>query len=79
MAYGVVLTVVPELWTPFTARFTVPNVGWAGVFTVAIVMDVSAALLAFFVLRRMSLPGSGEPVTSYLPAQVTPAIAGGAE
>ncbi len=79
VTYGVLLTVVPELWTPFAARFTVPNVGWTGVFTVAIVMDVAAALLAFFVLRRMRLPGGGELDTARLPGRVAPAIAGGSE
>src|SRR5947209_7362496 len=37
VAYGIVLTVVPGLWTPFAARFTMPKLGWAGVFAIAIV------------------------------------------
>jgi MFS transporter, OFA family, oxalate/formate antiporter len=56
VAYGVVLTVIPTLWTPFAARFTLPKIGWSGVFAVAIVFDVMAAALALFVLRQMKLP-----------------------
>ena len=33
-----------------------PNVGWFGVYSVAIVFDVLGALLAFFVLKRMKVP-----------------------
>jgi hypothetical protein len=54
--YGVVLTVVPKAWTPFAAKFTLPKVGWAGVFAVAIAFDLTAAVLAYFVLRRMRVP-----------------------
>jgi MFS family permease len=56
VAYGVVLTVVPKGWTPFTAKFMLPKIGWAGVFTMAIVFDLVAATLAFFVLRRLDVP-----------------------
>ena len=56
VAYGLVLTVVPTVWTPFAAKFGVPNVGWSGVFKVAIAFDVIAAVLAFFVLRTMRAP-----------------------
>ncbi len=65
VAYGLVLTVVPGVWTPFAARFHVPAVGWSGVFKVAIVFDVAAAVLAFFVLRRMKAPvlGGGAATT----------------
>src|SRR6202047_2683351 len=52
VAYGIVLTVVPNVWTPFAAKFTLPKIGWAGVFMVAIVCDSLAAVLAFFVLRN---------------------------
>ncbi|MGH9712621.1 MAG: oxalate/formate MFS antiporter [Candidatus Acidiferrales bacterium] len=58
--YGIVLTVVPTIWTPFAAKFTMPKVGWMGVFTVAIICDAVAAVLAFFVLRRMKAPASVE-------------------
>jgi len=66
VTYGIVLTVVPGAWTPFAAKFTLPKVGWVGVFTVAIVFDLTAAVLAFFVLRRMKLP-SHVPELSYDP------------
>jgi OFA family oxalate/formate antiporter-like MFS transporter len=56
IAYGLILTVVPTVWTPFAAKFTLPNAGWKGVFRFAIVFDVCAALLAFFVLRKMKAP-----------------------
>jgi len=48
--------VVPTVWTPFAAKFNVPMVGWSGVFKVAIAFDVMAAVLAFFVLRKMQAP-----------------------
>src|SRR5690349_23003162 len=56
VAYGVFLTVVPAAWTPFVAHFTLPKVGWAGVFAIAIVFDLGAATLSYFVLRRMKVP-----------------------
>ena len=56
VAYGLVLTVIPTVWTPFATKFTVPQVGWSGVFKVAIAFDVIAAVLAFFVLRKMKAP-----------------------
>jgi OFA family oxalate/formate antiporter-like MFS transporter len=56
IAWGIVLTVVPTVWTPFTAKFTMPKTGWGGVFKVGIVLDLIAAALAFFVLRRMKAP-----------------------
>jgi OFA family oxalate/formate antiporter-like MFS transporter len=56
IVYGIALTVVPTTWSPFAAKFTLPKVGWAGVFSVAIAFDVTAAILAFFVLRRMKVP-----------------------
>jgi MFS transporter, OFA family, oxalate/formate antiporter len=60
IVYGIILTVVPTAWTPFHAKFTLPNTGWKGVFRVAIVFDACAALLAFFVLRRMKAPVAQE-------------------
>jgi MFS family permease len=60
VAYGIFLTVVPGAPTPFAAKFTLPKVGWAGVFTIAIVFDLTAAILAFFVLRRMKVPQVSE-------------------
>jgi MFS transporter, OFA family, oxalate/formate antiporter len=56
ITYGIILTVVPTVWTPFHAKFVMPKTGWQGVFRVAIVFDLAAALLAFFVLRRMKAP-----------------------
>ena len=56
IVYGIILTVVPTVWTPFHAKFTMPNTGWKGVFRVAIVFDACAAILALFVLRRMKPP-----------------------
>jgi len=60
VAYGIALTVVPTIGTPFAAKFTMPNIGWAGVFKIAIVFDSIAAVLAFFVLRRLKAPGPRE-------------------
>jgi hypothetical protein len=56
ITYGILLTVVPTVWTPFSAKFTLPKAGWAGVFRIAIVFDLTAAVLAFFVLRKMKAP-----------------------
>jgi OFA family oxalate/formate antiporter-like MFS transporter len=66
VTYGILLTVVPKVWTPFAAKWTLPKVGWFGVFTIAIVFDSIAAILAFFVLRKMKAPASVEvsPVTT---------------
>ena len=60
VAYGIVLTVLRTFWTPFSATFTLPKVGWQGVYAVAIAFDIIAAILAFFVLRRMKVPVKGE-------------------
>lgn len=56
VAWGIALTVVPGIWTPFQAKFTLPKIGWPGVFAVAIAFDLTAAAMAFFVLRRMKVP-----------------------
>jgi OFA family oxalate/formate antiporter-like MFS transporter len=66
VAYGIVLTVVPRVWTPFALRFTLPKIGWTGVFSMAIVFDLVAATLSILVLRRMTVPGlrSGAGSTS---------------
>lgn len=60
VAYGIALTVVPGVWTPFAARFTLPKIGWPGVFAVAIAFDLAAAAMAFLVLRSMKLPAPAE-------------------
>lgn len=64
VAYALLLTVIPDkIWTPFPAKWTVPKIGWVGVFRITIVFDFAAALLAFFVLRRMKAPAAiQEPV-----------------
>jgi oxalate/formate antiporter len=55
--YGIIVTVLPaKIWTPFHATFKCPKIGWAGVFGISIVFDIVAALLAFFVLKRMKAP-----------------------
>jgi OFA family oxalate/formate antiporter-like MFS transporter len=56
ITYGIVLTVIPKTWSPFDAKWGLPKVGWAGVYSVAIAFDLIAAALAFFVLRRMKVP-----------------------
>jgi hypothetical protein len=69
VAYGIVLTVIPTIWTPFAAKFNMPKVGWVGVFRVAIVCDAIAAVLAFFVLRRLKAPGPREEVPVVAPVE----------
>jgi OFA family oxalate/formate antiporter-like MFS transporter len=75
ITYGIILTVVPTVWTPFAAKFALPNTGWKGVFRVAIVFDLAAAVLAFFVLRRMKAPVKTEAPGSA--PQLAPAKARG--
>src|SRR5216683_3550937 len=62
ITYGIALTVVPKIWTPFAGKFIMPRIGWVGVFRIAIAFDLTAAVLAFFVLRRMKVPVSREAV-----------------
>ncbi|MGZ3570025.1 MAG: oxalate/formate MFS antiporter, partial [Thermodesulfobacteriota bacterium] len=40
---------------PFAAKFKLPNVGWFGVFAVAVVFDWVSALLAQFVLKPLRM------------------------
>jgi OFA family oxalate/formate antiporter-like MFS transporter len=54
IVYGLVLTVT-NVWTPFAAKFKLPNVGWFGVFAVAVVFDWASALLAQFVLKPLRM------------------------
>jgi len=55
--FALILTVMRTLPTgPFQARWTVPNIGWGGVFGISIVFDLVAAGLAMFVLKRMKAP-----------------------
>ena len=58
--YGVLLTVLPSVWTPFQAKLPLPKIGWPGVFTIAIVFDLAAAAMAFFVLRNMKVPSHAD-------------------
>ena len=69
VVYGITLTVLPWIWTPFSAKFTMPKVGWQGVYTVAITFDIIAAILAFFVLRRMKVPVRSETPAAAAPEQ----------
>jgi len=73
VAYGVFLTVVPTAWTPFSAKFSLPRIGWAGVFSIAIVFDAAAAAIAYFGLRRMRVPAPPlmEPAAVPAPAAVS--------
>jgi MFS transporter, OFA family, oxalate/formate antiporter len=77
VAWGIIVTVLPDkIWTPFHARFTMPSIGWKGVFSVAIVCDLAAAVLAFFVLRKMKAPVlSAEQAGGKLQAGVVPGAA----
>jgi MFS family permease len=72
VVYGIFLTVVPASWTPFAAKFTLPKIGWAGVFGIAIVFDLAAATLAFFVLRRMRVPTAQETALAPVPSEPAP-------
>lgn len=55
--YALMITVIPaKIWSPFNARWGVPNIGWTGVFGISIVFDLIAAGLAVFVLKRMKAP-----------------------
>ena len=55
--FGLTLTVLPKAQTGwFAAKWTMPKIGWFGVFSVAIAFDLIAATLAFFILRKMKAP-----------------------
>ena len=58
--YALVLTVLPKIWTPFSATFVLPKGGWSAVFNVAIAFNIIASLLAFFVLRPLKVPALPE-------------------
>jgi hypothetical protein len=77
VAYGLILAVIPDkIWTPFAAKFTVPQIGWIGVFMITIVFDWIAAILAFFVLRKMKAPAARDEVAAVAPqAGTSPARA----
>jgi OFA family oxalate/formate antiporter-like MFS transporter len=59
---GLILTVTDIGWLP-SLKLAAPNIGWGGVFAIAVVFDFIAAILAFFVLRRMTVPSGGERLT----------------
>jgi len=75
--YGISVTVRPDkVWTPFAAKFAVPKIGWIGVFMITIVLDWIAAILAFFVLRKMRAPADRSEVAEVAPqAGTSPARA----
>ncbi|MGE5323262.1 MAG: oxalate/formate MFS antiporter [Actinomycetota bacterium] len=57
VAFALLLTVLHTLPTgAFKAHWTVPKIGWAGVFGISVVFDLVAAGLALFVLKRMKAP-----------------------
>ena len=74
LVIGLVLTVTDIAWLP-SMKLGVPNIGWGGVFAIAVVFDFIAAILAFFVLRKMAVPAGGErPSVGRVPSAVaTPA------
>jgi OFA family oxalate/formate antiporter-like MFS transporter len=78
IVYGLLLTVVPAVWTPFAAKLDVPNLGWGGVFAIAAIFDLCAALIAFLVLRRMRVPEGGEQTVAEESQVVTRPVAAGA-
>jgi hypothetical protein len=76
ITYGIALTVVPKIWTPFAGKFIMPKIGWVGVFRIAIAFDLTAAVLAFFVLRRMKVPVSREALALAPTTAVAPGYKG---
>ncbi len=74
--YALALTVLRDLWTPFSASFVLPKGGWFAVFDVAIVFNIVASLLAFFVLRPLKVPALPQ-ATPTAAAQPTAAPAHG--
>lgn len=65
---GLVLTVTDIGWLP-SIKVGVPKMGWGGVFAIAVIFDLVAAVLAYFVLRQMAVPTGGERQSvAYTPA-----------
>jgi OFA family oxalate/formate antiporter-like MFS transporter len=56
VAAGIILELLPKLFPAFALTFTMPKVGWMGVYSVAIAFDIMGAALAFLVLKRMKVP-----------------------
>jgi MFS family permease len=75
--YGLALTVWPEQLPPAGfAKWTVPAIGYQGVFAIAAVFDVVASVMAFFVLRRMQVPAGGtRPSVATVPTSAAAAPA----
>jgi OFA family oxalate/formate antiporter-like MFS transporter len=75
--YGLALTVWPGQLPPAgLATWTVPAIGYQGVFAIAAVFDVVASAIAFLVLRRMRVPEGGtRPSAVAAPASPAPAPA----
>jgi MFS transporter, OFA family, oxalate/formate antiporter len=73
IVYGLILTVLRDTWTPFAAKFAVPNIGWKGVFSIAIAFDFLGAIFAFFVLRKMKAPALPQETAVEAPARATAA------
>jgi MFS transporter, OFA family, oxalate/formate antiporter len=74
VVYALVLTVRSDVPTGFSAKFSVPKIGWTGVFGISIAFDLVAAALAFFVLKHLKAPipveaqtYSGRPVGAGAP------------
>ena len=67
ITYGLVMTVVPNI-PGFHLKLMMPKVGWAGVFKVAIAFDMIAAVLAWFVLRKLKPPVKEKPQTGFAKA-----------
>jgi hypothetical protein len=67
ITYGLVMTVVPNV-PGFHLKFMMPKVGWAGVFKVAIAFDMIAAVLAWFVLRKLKPPVKEKAQTGFAKA-----------
>jgi len=69
--YGLAITVWPKQIPPTgIATWKVPAIGYQGVFGIAAIFDVVAALMAFFVLRRMKVPAGGQRPSVERPAAV---------
>lgn len=55
--FALLLTVLHKMPTGFfQANWSVPKIGWSGVFGISILFDLVAAALAVFVLKRMKAP-----------------------
>jgi MFS transporter, OFA family, oxalate/formate antiporter len=63
VAGGILLELLPTVLASFAIKITMPNVGWFGVYSVAIAFDVIGATLAFFVLKRMKVPALPDRAT----------------